>query len=42
MPADTLYRVPRESGLHLLQTRGVNGARELTSWRLILEPGDRE
>jgi 5-deoxy-glucuronate isomerase len=38
MLTDTLYRVPRAAGLHLLQRRGEGGARELTSWRLRLEP----
>ena len=32
----TLYRVPRQNGLHALQTRGVGGANELSSWRLKL------
>ena len=36
---DTLFRVPRTTGLHLLQKRGEHGAHELTSWRLRLEPG---
>lgn len=40
MLADTLYRVPRASGLQLLQRRGEGGAHELTSWRLCLEPGE--
>jgi len=40
MLADTLYRVPRTSGLHHLQRRGEGGAHELTSWRLRLEPGE--
>ena len=39
--ADTLYRVPREPGLHLVQRRGPRQAQWLTSRRLILEPGDR-
>src|SRR5262245_3823509 len=39
MLADTLFRVPRTPGLHLLQRRGERGAHELTSWRLRLEPG---
>jgi 5-deoxy-glucuronate isomerase len=37
---DTLYRVPRQSGLHLLQRRAADGAQQLTSWRLVLEPGE--
>jgi 5-deoxy-glucuronate isomerase len=36
--ADTLYRVPRAEGLHLIQRRG-NGARELTTHRLTLAAG---
>jgi 5-deoxy-glucuronate isomerase len=39
MLANTLYRVPRRPGLQLLQQRGPDGARELTSRRLRLEPG---
>ncbi|PYQ08398.1 MAG: 5-deoxy-glucuronate isomerase [Acidobacteria bacterium] len=37
--ADTLYRVPRRPGLQLLHKRGSDQARELTGWRLRLEPG---
>jgi 5-deoxy-glucuronate isomerase len=37
--SDTLFRVPRSDGLHLLQRRGERGARELTSWRLRLPSG---
>jgi len=37
--ADTLYRVPRKPGLHLIQKRGADGARELSSWRLCLAAG---
>jgi len=36
--ADTLFRVPRQPGLHLLQRRAPRQAQWLTSWRLILEP----
>jgi 5-deoxy-glucuronate isomerase len=36
--ADTLYRVPRQPGLHLLQRRAPRHAQWLTSWRLIVEP----
>lgn len=39
MLTDTLFRVPRTPGLHLLQQRGEHGARELTSWRLRVESG---
>lgn len=38
--ADTLIRLPRQPGLHLVQPRGSHGARELTSWRLRLAPGE--
>ena len=31
MLADTLSRVPRRQGLHVLQQRGQRGAAELTS-----------
>ena len=41
MLADTLYRVPRAAGLHVLQERGVRGARWLTSRRLRLVAGAR-
>ena len=41
MLADTLYRVPRGSGLQLLQQRGASGAAELTSSRLRLAAGER-
>ena len=39
--ADTLYRVPRDSGLHVVQRRGPGQAQWLTSRRLIVEPGGR-
>jgi 5-deoxy-glucuronate isomerase len=39
MLADTLFRVPRTEGLQLLHRRGEHGARELTSYRLRLSPG---
>ena len=39
MLSETLFRVPREPGLHVLQRRGERGARELTSARLCLRPG---
>jgi 5-deoxy-glucuronate isomerase len=42
MLTDTLFRVPRSQGLHVLQRRGEKGARELTSWRLVLQPGASE
>jgi 5-deoxy-glucuronate isomerase len=41
MLSDTLIRAPRTPGLHLLQSRGRSGARELSSWRLRLAPGER-
>ena len=42
MLRDTLYRLPRRDGLHLLQRRGDGAARELTSWRLRLKGGTNE
>jgi len=39
MLSNTLFRVPRASGLHPLQRRGDHGAKELTSWRLCLDAG---
>ena len=39
MLSDTLYRLPRQDGLQLLQRRGDGGARELTTWRLRLANG---
>ena len=39
---ETLFRVPRTSGLQLLQRRGEHGAHELTSWRLRLDAGGSE
>src|SRR5262245_55258635 len=36
---ETLFRVPRQEGLQLLQRRGERGARELTSWRVCLSAG---
>jgi len=42
MLRDTLYRLPRQSGLQLLQHRGDGGARELTTWRLRLGPGSQQ
>jgi 5-deoxy-glucuronate isomerase len=38
--SNTLFRVPRRPGLQLLQGRGADGARELSSWRLCLEGGE--
>jgi 5-deoxy-glucuronate isomerase len=38
MLTDTLFHVPRATGLQLLQRRGEHGARELTSSRLRLDP----
>src|SRR2546429_9236792 len=37
----TLYRVTRSAGLQVLQRRGTGGARELTTLRLRLAPGER-
>jgi 5-deoxy-glucuronate isomerase len=42
MLTDTLFRVPREDGLQLLQRRGEHGARELTTWRLRLDRGQSQ
>ena len=39
MLSETLFRVPRETGLQVLQRRGDRGARELTSSRLCLRAG---
>ena len=39
MLSDTLYRIPRRTGLSLIQGRGPGHARELTSRRLLLEAG---
>ncbi len=40
MLSETLFRVSREPGLHVLQRRGEHGARELTSTRLCLRAGE--
>jgi 5-deoxy-glucuronate isomerase len=40
MLSETLFRVPRGSGLQLLHARGDAGARELSSWRLSLGAGE--
>jgi 5-deoxy-glucuronate isomerase len=42
MLSETLFKVARAEGLHLLQRRGERGARELTTWRLRLSPGKTE
>ena len=39
MLSDTLYRVPRQNGLSMIQSRGPGRSRELTSRRLVLENG---
>jgi 5-deoxy-glucuronate isomerase len=39
MLSQTLFRMAREPGLHVLQRRGDRGARELTSRRLCLHAG---
>jgi 5-deoxy-glucuronate isomerase len=41
MLSETLFRVPRGSGLQVLQARGERGAQELSSWRLSLNAGER-
>ena len=38
--ATTLFRVPRGHGLQLIQKRAPGAARELTTHRIILEPGE--
>jgi len=42
MLSNTLYRVPRQDGLTLLQRRGEGDATQMTSWRLDLPAGARE
>jgi 5-deoxy-glucuronate isomerase len=42
MLGNTMYRVSRRTGLHLVQRRGQGGATEITSWRLYLERGTQE
>jgi 5-deoxy-glucuronate isomerase len=39
MLSETLFRLPRKDGLQVLQRRGNNDARELTSSRICLKPG---
>jgi 5-deoxy-glucuronate isomerase len=39
MLSDTLYRVPRQPGLTVIQSRGPGHSRELTSRRLLLDTG---
>jgi 5-deoxy-glucuronate isomerase len=39
MLSDTLFRQPRQPGIHILQQRGAAGARELTTRRLRLDAG---
>ena len=39
MLSETLFRSPRDEGLHILQRRGERGARELTTHRLTLSAG---
>src|SRR5215210_4992286 len=36
---DTLFRVPRKAGIHVLQQRGDRGATELTTRRIQLGAG---
>jgi 5-deoxy-glucuronate isomerase len=40
MLRDTLYRLPRQHGLQCLQRRGQGGAREVTTSRVRLAPGE--
>ena len=42
MLKDTLFRLPRESGVQVLQRRGERGARELTTRRIRLDAGQSE
>jgi 5-deoxy-glucuronate isomerase len=42
MLKDTLFTVPRKTGLQLLHRRGEGDARELTSWRLRVPAGGVE
>jgi 5-deoxy-glucuronate isomerase len=39
MLSETLFRVPRREGVHLIQRRGERGACELTTHRVTLAPG---
>ena len=39
MLSETLFRQPRTSGVQALQRRGDAGARELSTWRIRVEPG---
>jgi len=39
MLSDTLYRVPRQPGISVIQSRGPGHSRELTSRRLVLDAG---
>ena len=39
MLSNTLYRVPRQPGLSVIQSRGLGQSRELTSRRLVLDAG---
>ena len=39
MLSDTLYRIPRHTGLTVIQGRGPGHSRELTSRRLLLDAG---
>ena len=41
MLSDTLYRIPRQTGISLMQRRGPGQSRELTSRRLVLDYGLR-
>jgi 5-deoxy-glucuronate isomerase len=39
MLTETLFRLPRKPGIHILQQRGDRGARELTTRRMQIPPG---
>ena len=42
MLTETLFRLPRKPGIHILQQRGDRGARELTTRRIQIPPGTTE
>ena len=42
MLSDTLFRLPRTPGIHILQQRGDRGARELTTRRIQVAPGQTQ
>lgn len=38
--SETLFRVPRQNGLQAIQTKGEGGTKELSSWRVRLDPDE--